>query len=360
MVGRIPSLLHPLLIGQHGIQAIYNSPVDLMGINLAHENAFAGARFFNWVASGAMVREQERVRDIVVPIESLGEAITYAAATAQSSSISSQAIRPFTHTGFDNDEMNGLTAVDVLFIESVDDPATPENENEFTWTTYDADVTASRISSGFYWWVEIANVMGINPPLSYVLTIWYPTNSREWVPLEPIRRYGYPQDFDWVAPITANHGVTEGSDSRTRARAYGRMAKNRHGANSGFPVFVTYNPSPAPTGYLDGQSAWAWYGDYVNMLFRNGGYPDEQTGWVFAHEAAHVFWGCDEYPIFPYCTSDCRQCYIEGPRPNLGNYNCLVCPVSEGTPCIMHTIDYTMWINHSTCGITRLAIGWPH
>lgn len=363
MVGRIPRVLHPGLIGRNGILAIFSEPVELMEITtVTHPNSRGGVAFFNWVASGERLREEESIRGMDFDVWWLREDIVYQNTASQLSS-SKIGRNPMFHMGFRNDEMNRTTAIDVFFVESIDNPSTPENENLYTWTPLHVDQTLPRIDAGFYWWVEVANVMQIWPPLSYIMTFRFPTDWQQQVTVEPITKNGDVDDYLWVLRITENHGVAIGYDSRTRTREYGARLRAWHSTQNGFPVFVIYNGDPAPSSYPNQTTAWAWFGDYVSLLFRNGTrFPPESTGWVMAHEVAHVFWACDEYTGHPHCQPSCENCYRlnEGPRPNQENLNCDLCPSSVHTDCIMRDINEFTWTYHSTCGITRLAIGWPY
>jgi hypothetical protein len=369
MVGKIPQSLHPGLVGNNGIRQIRSEPVDLAELPVSDHNARAGVNFFNWVTSGEMAQEFERVKDIDVDIRTLREDLVYAAAQLVGQ-FGAKSLKPTEHRMFTNVYMMGLTVVDVFFLESVDNPSTVyENEDIYTWDYFHVNHISSRLSSGLWWWADVARAMGLT--LEYILTFHDPTDSRQHVRFEPINQMGYPYDFEWVRPILANYGVIPGEgeyDSRPLSRKYGMQRSSYYGAPNGFPVFITYNPEPADVRYVKipgqetGQSAFAWWGDYANMLFRSGGYPPEELGWVFAHEMGHVFYACDEYPITDYCESDCRNCYthLDGPRDTLLNYNCYVCPSSVHTECIMWQINQSTWSLHSTCGITRLAIGWPY
>lgn len=215
--------------------------------------------------------------------------------------------------------------------------------------------------------------MQISPAVNFVSDVKYPWSSAQQVPFEPVRR-SHEQDFDWIGLITANHGVTTGTNTESRILAYIDLMRWRYNTNYAFPLFVVYNPPPsAPVRFAPASNgvqlcAYAMLGHYVQLLFNNcrveeplpQGWPPEQIGWVAAHEMGHIFWACDENA--PICDPGCFSCYVDGPRPDQNNYNCESCPVSVNTPCMMNAnnIDYSHWYNHSTCGITRLQIGWPY
>jgi hypothetical protein len=239
----------------------------------------------------------------------------------------------------------------------VDDPATPQNENEFTWTVANHNAHANRVSDGFWWWKDLAAINGVY--LTYVLRFFPGSYWQQQVPFEPIRRNTWPNDYDWISRVIGNHGVTTGTTSRARARAWGNHVRAQLAAKNAFCVFSPYNPPGAPEQHPDGRIAYGWYGDYVHLLYDNGGYPIEQTSWVFAHEMGHVFYACDEYA--QQCSSNCTNCYGtgEGPRPASMNWNCERCTPGGPAACIMHSLTSSIWTNHSACIHTRRMVGWP-
>jgi hypothetical protein len=361
MIGRIPAAAHAKLHGRNGIALVTNRPVDVSQIGVSDHNARTGVRFFNWIVSGEKEREEERVRHIRVDLANLNEhRLRKTGAPAQERN-TTQSVS-LSHTSFPNDVLDGFTGVEVFFLESVDDPSTQQNENQYTWTVQHHNETANRIGAGFYWWVEIANLLGIQPAVSYQMTFWPGSYAQQQVPFEPILHNAWPSDFDWIARVTAAHGVTAGEDSRTRSRNYGEHIRSQLGAKNGFPVYVSYNPPGAPTTHLDGLVAYGWYGDYIHILYQNNGYPVEQSGWVFAHEMGHVYYACDEYWQECQRYPNCTNCYGtgEGPRPASMNWNCELCTPGGPTACIMHAINDFTWYNHSTCEHTRRMIGWPY
>lgn len=363
MVGRIPVLLHPALVGKHGIRAIYSQPVDLAELNLASENARGGVRFFNWVVSGERAAEEERVKHITPGLNTLGEHVFMPFLGASAHKMT----KPMSGH-WPNASMVGIIGVDFFMV------ASTGAQVEWTWSSQHIYDVENRLHSSLYWWADIAAVMQISPTVIFVSDVKYPWSSAQQVPFEPVRR-SHEQDFDWIGLITANHGVTTGSNTESRILAYIDLMLWRYKTNYAFPLFVAYNPPElnAPARFAMGSDkrelcAYATRGLFVQMLFSNCyehpiGWPPEKIGYVAAHEIPHVFWACDEN--FQECQHDgCLSCYYgkDGPRPNQDNYNCDACPVSVQTQCIMDAkdINENTWVNHSTCGITRLQIGWPY
>jgi hypothetical protein len=227
--------------------------------------------------------------------------------------------------------------------------------NEFSWNVTLHNQVANWSSDGFWWWIDIANLLGINPRLTYIMFFRPGSDPQQQQGYEPIRRPGL-QDALWMNPILANYGYTTG-DVFQRVRAFQNDMRIARGAKNGFSVWVVCNPAPAPTTHTDGYYAFAYLGDYVKMNYQNNGYALGAFPRIFAHEMGHVFWACDEYA--PQCARDCTNCYRVGPRPASMNWNCEYCTPGGPAPCIMHSLTDYNWINHSTCQHTRAMIGWP-
>jgi len=375
MIGKIPGSLHARTAEIPGIRLVTARSVDAAQAGVTDGNALNGVRYFNWVVSGEQANEFNKVKDIVVPLTTLG---THVFGAEEGSGLRAEAsslgdAEPLHHTIFPNDFLGGYTAVDVFFIESVDDPATPQNENQWTWTVADHNAHANRISDGFWFWMDLASSNGIY--LTYNLRFFPGSDSRQHVPFEPIlRNAAPPDDFEWISRVTANHGVTTGATSQERARAYGDMLRAQLGAQNGFPVFSPYNPAVAPDRHSNGLSAYAVFGNYMHLLYDNADYLVEQTGWVFSHEMGHIFWACDEYwqQCQLFMEPACSNCYGTfsgdpdaarfgpGPREAAMNWNCELCTAGGPQACIMHAVTADIWTNRRTCEHTRRQVGWPN
>lgn len=253
---------------------------------------------------------------------------------------------------WENCYMSGLTAVAVFFVESSGsvDPDT------YTWTTSHLQSTYTQLLDGANFWSSEASAHGKSLTFAYE---WYPpvavtfggARTEVFQSYEPITRPSsdYPL---WVNQIMNNLSVASGS-TLNRVKYFNAGLKYRKGAQRVYSVFVGYNPPGSPDQFPGGNlAAFAprYGGPMVQMLYRN--FTGTTFGDVYAHEAGHMFYACDEY--IPSCnSSSCAAgCYTatEGPRPTAPNGNCEACTGS--ILCIMK--GYV----RDVCQYSATQIGW--
>src|SRR4030042_2546115 len=344
MLGWIPSGLSNKLIGKHGIELITQEAIDIRGVKYQDEQTIAFINFFNYVASGDMVKEIEASSAIKgEPL--INDALPHPEINREDFKRNLQKLGIESFSWNNTDEMTGTESVALFFVESNG----TIDANQYNWTAVDQKNTINRASSGLSWWVNKAAAYGVT--LSFTVRI-YPYNGVAAPQgYEPIL-HSSEDDSLWINKIMDNLNQPAG-DHLTRETTFNAWLKITSGTNWAYSVFVGYNPANAPSTFTDGYFAYAYAGGpYSQMLFRNNGWSQDQWYLVFAHETGHIFWACDEYYEQGKggCIS-CGACEANGPRPTIVNANCEYCN-NNSVPCIMRDNE------NALCSHTPKHIGW--
>jgi hypothetical protein len=223
-----------------------------------------------------------------------------------------------------SDYMVGKVLFTAIFVESNGgiDP------NTYTWTAADRTTIQNEITAGLSWWANTAfNFNTYRTPLTFVIS--FRSGASTLTSYEPITR---PSSDDglWISQIMANMGYGTG-DKFARTTAFNTAMRTSWNTNWATVSFIGYNPSPAPSSWTDGGSAYAYIGGpYSQLLFRNGGWPVTDYDRVNAHETGHLFGARDQY-----AGSGCNNCTTEV-RNGVWNGNCVNCNANSIDSMMKH------------------------
>ncbi|MFQ5600872.1 MAG: FlgD immunoglobulin-like domain containing protein, partial [Candidatus Krumholzibacteriia bacterium] len=234
-----------------------------------------------------------------------------------------------------SDYMTGTVSVTLFFVES---DGSGEDPDLHDWTAQGEQETLEAALAGLTFWAWQAR----NSPgcwVAFCVRTYFATEDArcsQW--REPVLHGGL--DFSSaIYDVLGNFGFTSGS-AVDRATAFDFHRRLSHRTDWAYCAFLAANPT-GPLRFADGRRAYAYAGGpYVVSLQRIGAPFD----YVFAHESAHIFRACDEYPSG--CSS-CGPCYNTG----VDNGNCARCNRAS-VSCIMRQATYLL------CSWTRGQIGW--
>ncbi len=344
-----------VLAGSFEIQKISQDQIPKSEISQATPVVAALMRFFNQLVGGEIQKSlettpgpQEQLQPDAFPsppIDYQSYLLNLEQKNIQKSRFKNRWQQgPMTAGDLGNSEvMIGTVALTIFFVES--DGSGPD-PNTYTWTTTNRDTVLSKVMQGLNWWVAQADTH--NQQVSYLINYYAPTDPRCQTGYEPIL-HSSSQINLWIDPIMTNFGYTYG-DIFTKVAAFNSWQIETFQTDWAFSSFVEYNPSPAPTAFTDGYSAFAYFGGpFHNVLFRSFGWAINQ---VFTHETGHIFYACDEYYQAGYggCTS-CNPCNTHSH--NTPNGNCI------HSSCNPASVDCMMRNNaFSLCSFTPGQIGW--
>lgn len=185
--------------------------------------------------------------------------------------------------------MRGTVACMLFFVESDGTIDT----NLYTWTNAAQTDLKTQAIDAWSIWSYTASQYGH----SLTATVyWYDNSSPSVInqPYEPITRPSS-NDYLWISAIMNNLGFSFGTHF-DRVHAFNTWTRSWAGTDWAYSAFLAYNPSPAPTEFTNGRSAYAYYGGpYTQLLYRNYNWPVSQFFRVFGHETAHIFHAFDEY-----------------------------------------------------------------
>jgi len=343
MIGWVDASLANELAGKSGIRSISFSEIDLSALPVKDETTIATARYFNEAVSGRLGREIEKARQITGdPLSGDGFPHPEIDIDDYHANLAGKVMSPSLGN---SDAMTGTVAVALFFLESTGSI----DANVYTWTSVDQQNTFNRALSGFTWWANKAAIYGYS--LTFTPVLYGATHPATQIGYEPIL-HPSGDNVQWATQVMANLGFTSGNNF-TRFSAFNTALRNTYSSDWAYSVIIGYNPSPAPSTFTDGHFAFTWMGGpYIQMLFNNDGWGENNFGMVFSHETGHDFWACDEYyqPGYGGCTS-CGACASGGPRPTILNGNCEYCN-SQSVACMMKSNSDTL------CAYSRDQIGW--
>jgi hypothetical protein len=341
MLGWISPELAQQIIGKHGIEQVFFSPVDLGKIKYQDEQTMAVVNFFNAVASGSLRQEMSGIIETVgTPL--VNDALDHPPLNFEKYQENLEGLGIAASPG-NSDSMTGSVAVCLFFVESNGsiDP------NSYTWTQTDVQNTINRAVSGLNWLSSEATSYGAS--VTFTVHYYSPTSPFTQQGYEPIL-HSHSDDHLWIEQIMDNLNFTSG-DIFTRVTAFNTWLKNLYSTDWAYSVFIAYNPSPAPTTFSDGWLSYAYKGGpYVQTLFSTDNWGEANFGRVLSHETGHIFWACDEYSGAGTPCSSCGPCAPNGPRPTANNGNCQTCNPNS-VPCIMRHNEYAV------CPFTAQQIG---
>ncbi|MCX5800005.1 MAG: T9SS type A sorting domain-containing protein [Candidatus Eisenbacteria bacterium] len=359
MLGWVPPELSSTVAALPGVKGVFTEPVPEAMLAGMDEVTLAHVRFFNSVVSGQLRQEMEEAREAQelrgeteltplindawdappLDVDAYLENLRSVGFDADKGVKGLSGLSPALAALGNSDDMIGTVTVTLFFVES-DGSMDP---NTYTWTTSAVTYAVNSATSGLSWWSNKAARYG--KPLSFTVYYYPGTDVRCQTGYEPIL-HSSSDAPDWIAEIMASFGYSSGSHL-DRVRAYDTWARSNYGTDWAFSAFIEYNPSPASTRFTDNYFAWAYFGGYVNLLYRNDGWPDFNG--VFSHETGHVFWACDEYYQAGYggCTS-CGLC-----SHGINNGNCQYCN-SQAVGCMMRLQQTDTLL----CAFTPGHLGW--
>ena len=200
-------------------------------------------------------------------------------------------------TPYHNVQMRGRITVQLFRLDS-DGSIDP---NEFTWTNADLGTSRDQVYSAYTFWVDQAAARGITlsfrveteDPFNRLTRSIYPTPTH----YEPIR-HSTSDDYEWINDALAANGY--GSSPVTPDNVYTNnesynMAKQNDSTygpfDGSYSLYITYNPSPAPTTFTDGQGAYVGFlgGPYAMVNWNSIGWGPSNLGRVITHETGHIF-----------------------------------------------------------------------
>ena len=340
MLGWVAPELYGELYGRHGIELVTRDPVDPKDVPYKDKQTLAAVSSFNAVASGSMAQEVFSGAGIKgEPLINDAQEHPVIDYEAYLKNVNRLGVAP---SPGNSDSMTGTVAVALFLVESNGNI----DSNLYTWSATDQQNTFIRTIAALSWWSQQAPLYSAN--VSFTFFLHDSASSVNQTDYEPILHPSSDEKL-WIGQIMENLGFYEG-EYRDSLIAYNTFLREFYQTDWAYSVFVGYNPSPAPTEWKNGGSAYAWVGGpRVQMLFRNNGWSEEDFTRVLAHETGHIFWACDEY--YPGGCTSCGVCFADGPRPDVLNGNCEYCN-PNAVPCIMRSNTYAF------CAFTPPQIGW--
>src|SRR5258706_105333 len=345
MVGWIPAGIRETLTQEKNIQAIFSGSYDLKNINQSSAST-AIINYFNSVLSGELFQNEQEASQNYFSHGNGCMFIEKKNSTHDNNELSSRSI---CEKDKNSEYLKGSVSCGVFFVESngAVDP------NTYTWTSLNITNLKNQIIDAFSIWAYTASQNGISVTFT---PVWYEAPSTIInQPYEPIL---HPASDDglWVSSILGNLGYNTG-DKFTDTHSYNWDLRNTNGTNWAYSAFVINNPSPAPTGFTDGPTSYAYKGGpYCMMLLRASGWPTNTFFRAFGHESTHIFNAFDEYS-----SSDPNNCFV--------SFNGVVNTNYQGSPCFgpqsCLMIDNTYFGTGSSrqwylCNATKSHIGWQN
>jgi hypothetical protein len=346
-----------LSVGSVGIQKVFSEAIPGLEISKKPPAVAALMRFYNDLIAGRVQDATKRSLSILPNEDTYLKPDAFPSPDIDYQSLlqnleekgvqNSRFKRPFwnqermTAGELGNSEvMIGTVAVTLFFVESngTIDP------NSYTWTTAHRDSILNLALAGLNWWATQA--VSYNQSVSFLINYYAPTDVRCQTGYEPILHASSEIDL-WIDKIMTNFGYNYG-DIFTKVASFNSWQIATYQTDWAYSAFVEYNPSPAPSAFTDGYSAFAYFGGpLTNLLFRSFGWAFNQ---VFPHESGHIFYACDEYyqPGYGGCTS-CTPCNSHSH--NTPNGNCEFCNPSS-VACMMRGNSFIL------CAYTPGQIGW--
>lgn len=360
LIAKSRGLSSKVLSGSFEIQKIYQNQISKAEMFQQSYTVVSLMKFFNELISGEAQKSLEAAGSSVEtqPQKMLPDAFPSPQIDYQSFLLNLQQknvqkdrfkkgwqnLEPMTAGDLGNSEvMIGTVALTIFFVES---NGTGPDPNTYTWTTTNRDTVLSKVMQGLNWWVAQADTH--NQQVSFLINYYAPTDPRCQTGYEPILHKSSEVAL-WIDPIMTNFGYTYG-DIFTKVAAFNSWQIDTFETDWAYSAFYEYNPSPAPSAFTDGYSAFAYFGGpFTNLLFRSFGWAVNQ---VFTHESGHIFYACDEYYQAGYggCTS-CNPCNSRSHNTLNGNCEHVSCnPASVS--CMMKNNAFSL------CAYTPGQIGW--
>jgi hypothetical protein len=331
LLGWVPRALDRELIGEHGIQSLYRTPVSLSTGAVEEANTVS---FFNQVASGRWEQQKQALAPgpafqgpdgLEAPPLSHADFLQ----NLRAAGLAAEDIEALSPGNSDN--MIGKVNFNAIFVESTG--GCEFGANLYTWTSTDISTIQSEIIASLSFWSSQAPTYGV--PLTWVTSFWTLFNTTGVLTCyEPIQ-WSSGADGLWIQQIMCNFGFCSG-DKFALTTAFNAARRVAAQTNWAVTSFIGYNPAPAPTTFTDGLFAYAYgNGPYSQLLFRNDGWAVNQYDLVNAHETGHLFGAADQY-----ASSGCNNCFIAGNN-SVFNGNCANCNAAS-VPSIMRNNELAL------------------
>ncbi len=357
LVGWIPYEIRDMLVGRMGIREIYYTEVLPGEVEKSDSQSQAMIGFFNAAVRGEIAAEYQRFEESLAagaaraprePDVFAPEAIEHNAYIENLRSAGLDVvvleedgllIDPSSPAVMGNsDYMTGTVALTLFFIES---DGTGSDPDQYSWIAEHMQNYITGVTTGLAWWSSEALQRG-DCWVSFLINYYSGADPRcqQWV--EPIL---HPSSYEsiWVNEIMVNFGYNSGNRF-TKVTAFNTWQRSYYETDRAYSAFIPYNPSPSPTMFPGGGTAYAyWYGPYTVLLYRVSGWTTPQ---VFAHETGHIFGACDEYTggcSSSSCTSICANGAL--------NANCEACN-ENSRDCMMKENSFSL------CAYTPTHVGW--
>ena len=355
MLGWIDPSITNQLIGQYGITAITYKPVDLGSLKTNDRQTIQTVAFFNSVTSCTLEKQLGAGKSKSVKKMDYFDALPHPDITyddylenLKKNKLNTDSLNNKNKllkvksdgaliTG-NSDKMVGTVTVAVFMVESNGsiDP------DLYTWSTADEDSICQYTLRNLSWWSDMA--MRYGKTLTFNVVPHYHTDSVCQQPYEPIL-HSSSEDNLWIGSIMNKLGFTEGSHY-TRVEAYNTWLRSTYNTDWAYSVFFAYNPSPAPSSFVNGYGGYSVEGGpYIQILFQwfGNGSP------TVTHETGHIFGALDEYYLSGY--GGCGGGAFNNFGTGIPNGNCMVANVNS-VDCIMKQNSNTL------CSYTPAHIGW--
>ena len=339
MIGWIPQGIRAEILQQKNISALFTK--DFHSRNNSSAASETIIRYYNSVISGELFQNETEANQKFISPEH--------GCALNRSSENNEAYRSICEKNKNSEYLKGSVSCGVFFVESngAVDP------NTYTWTSANITNLKNQIIDAYSIWSYTASQNGVSVTFT---PVWYQAPSAVISqPYEPIL---HPSSDDglWITSILANLGYNSG-DKFTDCNNYNWDLRNTNGTNWAYAAFIINNPSPAPTGFTDGRTSYAYReGPYAQLLLRASGWAISTFFRAFGHESGHIFGAFDEYS-----SSDPANCAYS--FNGVVNTNYQGAPCNGTQQCVM--IDNVYYGTGSTrqwymCNPTKSHIGWQN
>lgn len=184
--------------------------------------------------------------------------------------------------------MIGEVYVSVVLLESngAIDPATE------VWTADEIANVKAGVTGGLGWWEDMFSRLASAGMLHFNIDFTH-ADSPFATSYEPISR-PHTDQWLWIDEYLAGQGYRPGFEG---VRKYDDDAREAHGADWAYTLFVVDSSADADGSFSDNWYAFSYFGGpFMVMTYDNDGWGVADMEKVVAHESAHMFHALDEYP----------------------------------------------------------------
>ena len=186
--------------------------------------------------------------------------------------------------------MLGDVRVTVVLMES--DPAIPGADVGFpieNWTSAQIAEVKANVQAGVQWWKDTLDALpNVRDGLLNFTFDWTHADNPIHTGYEPIARASGHVGL-WIYDFLNQTGFSSSGNFSTDIHAFNNFQRQQSNADWAFTVFVVNDANDADGKFADSMLAFSHVGGQFMVV------PSSRPASTYAHEAAHQFWGLDEY-----------------------------------------------------------------